>query len=95
MKFFKPFDWSILYYSSAQTVEILPHCNCITMTNLGDSIAYVNGKPLYPGTIGSIAGDSLSIGGNEGEIFNSKRLPISFTGGATNNLEVIQKYYIV
>ena len=88
------FNWSILNYTTPQTVEVLPLCNCITVTNYGDSTATVNGKTLFPGTIGSIAGDSISIGGNENEIFSEKRLTISFSGGTINNLEIIQKYYL-
>lgn len=89
----RKFDWTVNYYTASQTVEVLPNCNCLTITNTGADNVRVKGKILYPGTVGSILGDSISIGGNEGEIFNEKRLTISFETSVNPSVEIIQKYY--
>ena len=92
---FQKYNIAVNTYSASQMVEIVENCNSYTATNLGDSTCTVGGMVLFPGTIGSIIGDSRTVGGNAGEVISERRLPISFTGGTTNNLEVIQKYYIV
>lgn len=94
MNFIK-YNIAVNNYNSSQMIEIVDNCNSYTVTNLGDSTATVGGMVLFPGTIGSVIGDSRTVGGNLGEIISEKRLPVSFTGGTTNNLEVIQKFYIV
>jgi hypothetical protein len=89
------FDWSVNYYNSSQTIEVIQGCNCLTITNTGADNVRVKGKILYPGTAGSILGDSISIGGNECEIFNERRLQISFETTTNPQVEVIQKYYLL
>lgn len=73
--------------------EVQPNCNCITVTNTGDAIVYFNGMVLYPGTVGSILGDSITVAGAEGEIYKGS-IQIAFGAGATPRAEVIQKYYV-
>lgn len=82
-------------YNQSGVIEIIPRCNGLTVTNIGDDTVTVKGMVLYPGTVGSILGDSRSIGGNANEILYEKRLSISFAGvGVAPNIEVIQKYFI-
>jgi hypothetical protein len=95
MRVSNKFDYFVNNYFSTQRIEIIPYCNGITFTNLGDTTITVDGMVLYPGTIGSIIGDSRTIGGNEGEILAKKQITITFpVGGLNPNLEVIQKIYV-
>lgn len=89
------FNWFVNITRQSEQVEVLEFCNSISFTNTGDAIATVNGKLLYPGTIGTILGDSFTIGGNAGEILKERRINISFQAGANPAVEVIQKIYIL
>lgn len=81
--------------TTSGVVEILPNCNGYIVTNTGDSIVTLKGAiTLYPGTPGTNLGDSISIGGNDGEIITERRLQISFTaGGTAPAVQIIQKIY--
>lgn len=69
-------------------------CNGATITNTGDKTARINNILLYPGVIGSVLGDSVSIGGNENEIYTGQ-LTLSFEGaGANPSVQVIQKFFV-
>lgn len=67
-------------------------CNAYTAINIGTTVAYVNGVPLNPGTPGTNNGESISQGGNRGEIFRG-RIDISFEN-ATGAVILIQKIYL-
>ena len=67
-------------------------CNGFTAINIGTTVATVNGIPLNPGTPGTSNGDSITIGGNKGEILKT-RVTISFGAGNTGNVLIIQKFY--
>lgn len=68
----------------------------LMFTNLGDSIANVNGKVLYPGTVGAIQGDSFSIGIDMQNFEFSGIINVAFSGGSgvQNNLEVVTLFYV-
>ena len=68
----------------------------LMFTNLGDSTANVNGKVLYPGTVGAIQGDSFSIGIDMQNFEFSGIVNVAFSGGSgtQNNLEVVTLFYI-
>lgn len=87
------YDYTILDYSTSQIVEVVKNCNGITITNTGADLVTVDGFPLYPGTPGTNNGDSLSIGGNAGELLDKKRLPISFATTVNPKVTIVQKYY--
>ena len=91
----RKYDFLTNYYTSSQVVEIVPDCNGITIINLGDLPVIVKGIYLNAGTPGTNAGDSVSIGGNEGEILDTARLDIMFQDGIGTqpNVMIIQKYY--
>lgn len=74
--------------------EVVENCNSITFTNIGADIVTVDGKVLFPGTVGSILGDSISIGGNQNEVYNRKIITIAFTTTVNPQLEIIQKYFL-
>jgi hypothetical protein len=70
-------------------------CNSITLINTGDAPALVNGSiPLNGGTIGTSNGESISFGGNKGELFKG-RLDIAFPlGTGVQNVLILQKVYL-
>lgn len=68
------------------------YCNQWEVINTGTTQVNVNGRPLYPGTPGTINGDSVSYGGNRGEIYIG-RIDITFPNGPGECL-VTQKIYI-
>lgn len=95
MRISNKYDFQVNTYQTTQRVEVTRNCNGITFTNIGDTIVTVEGMVLYPGTVGTILGDSRTIGGNEGEILHKKQIVVTFnTGGANPNIEIIQKYYV-
>lgn len=88
-----PYSFNGTTYKKNQTVSLDPNCNGITVINRGDSIVTFNGIPLLPATTAGQTGEQLSIGGNGGEILNS-RVDLTFaTGGTNNNATIIQKFY--
>jgi hypothetical protein len=82
-------------YSSSQEIPREELCNGFTIINIGDTIATINGKILFPSTTPATdQGDSFSVGGNAGEIYKGQ-LNLSFAvGGANPLVEVIQKFYV-
>lgn len=74
------------------SIVIEKYCNGFEVVNTGTTTCFVNGRPLYAGTPGTNNGDSLTVGGNRGEIFTG-RLDISFATGAGNAI-VTQKIYL-
>lgn len=74
-------------------VSINSNCNSITIINYGTTIITVNGViTLYPGTPGTNSGESISLGGNIGEVYKG-RLDIAFSALAGNNCLILQKIY--
>ena len=73
-------------------VEVDQYCNGFTVVNIGATNMVVNGVPLAPPIAPALLGESVSIGGNENEVFYG-RVDISFTGGIGNCI-VSQKIYI-
>ena len=72
---------------------IQPHCNAITIVNVGLTVALVDTAiPLNPGVPGVNNGESISFGGNLGEVFKG-RIDISFPV-ANGKVIVIQKVYL-
>jgi hypothetical protein len=87
------YNISVNLYTRSGYVDVVKACNGFTVTNVGDDIVNVNGMILYPGVIGTSLGDSRSIGGNEGEVYQGN-IQVMFAGaGANPSLEVIQKFY--
>lgn len=89
------YDYAVQNYISSQVIEIVPNCNSITIINTGDTAMTCDGIPLYPGTVGTIQGDSVTIGGNASEVIYKKRMQLSFSiGGLNPKATIIQKYYV-
>lgn len=96
-KSYQPYNFTVSNYYQSGRITVERWCNGITITNLGDAPASVNGMILYPSaTPGTALGDSRSIGGNEGEIFKGNlNLSFDLSGGAVSpQVEIIQKFYV-
>lgn len=82
-------------YSASTVVKRVQNCNGYMATNTGDTIVRVNGMILYPGVPGINIGDSITEGGNAGEVFLGN-IKIAFdAGGAAPEVSIKQKYYIL
>lgn len=82
-------------YNESGFVKRVQNCNGFIAVNTGDEIVTVNDRILYPGVPGTNNGDSVTIGGNVGEIFLGN-IKITFAGGgAAPEVTVDQKYYIL
>lgn len=66
------------------------------MTNIGDTIAQINGITLFPSaTPLTDAGDSIEIKGNElDEYSGNLKLSFNFPVGAIPRVQIIQQFYI-
>lgn len=88
----KYFNFLVNNYKINSPIVIDERCNAFTIINVGTTIAFYNGIPLNPGTPGTNNGESVSLGGHEGEIFRG-RIDVSFVT-ASGNVVVIQKIYL-
>ena len=89
-----PYNVIVQIYSTETEVEVTRLCNAVTIRNVGDTIGYINGIVLLPSPGAGLSGESVSFGGNEGEIYQG-RLSIIFGAPVLNPLlEVTQKYYL-
>lgn len=83
-------------YTVSQDVPVENNLNGFTVINEGDGTAFVNGielKPYPPGRP-DLTGESVSVGGNLGELYRG-RIEIKFaTGQLFPKVVVIKKYYI-
>lgn len=85
------------YYNSAVGIsragQVPSNCNEMTFVNQGASTVVINQVfRLYPGTPGSVQGDSITFDGKPGEI-DVTIYEISFEGGGANNCVVFRKNY--
>jgi len=81
-------------YSAGGFVKKVNNCNGFIATNTGLVAVTVNDRVLYPGTPGTVNGDSITIGGNFGEIYLGN-IRIVFAAGAGPEVTIEQKYYIL
>ena len=94
MEFLK-YNFSTTLETISGFKEVVDKCNGFTVTNTGDTIVLVNDTILYPGTPGTFLGDSISFGGNRGEIYVGK-IKVSFVQpvGVIPQLQLTQKFYV-
>lgn len=82
-------------YNRSGDIILARPVNGWTATNLGDTIAEINGIQLLPGVPGTSRGDSITIGGNYGEEYIGPiRLAFANPAGAAPLVEIIQKFYV-
>lgn len=81
-------------YNQSGFAKRAVNCNGFIAVNTGDDIVRINDQVLYPGVPGITIGDSVTYGGNFGELFIGQ-IKISFDGvGANPQVAINQKIYI-
>ncbi len=92
----RDYNISVSDYNASQWVNVIKGCNGFTVVNLGDTIVQINGITLFPADDPTTdQGDSLSVGGNEGEIYKGN-MKLSFMDpvGSSPKVTIIQKFYV-
>ncbi len=74
-------------------VPVPANSNGYVAVNIGTTKAYVNGFPINPPLVPGTNGESISIGGNFGEILAEQNLEIIFDGAAGNKVFLSFKKY--
>lgn len=94
---FDPFRFNVVtnQYTKSGKIVVERGCNSVQVTNLGTGTVQINGITLFPSaTPATVAGDSVSFGGNLGEIYKGDlNLVLVLPLGAAPLVEVTQKYY--
>lgn len=89
----------LLYSEIAQVIrqsqEVLVHeeCNGWVAVNKGQDIVVVNGIQLLPPVVANTSGESVSIGGNVGELYNKKSIKVVFESLTQPYVLIVQKIY--
>lgn len=82
-------------YVESTRIKPVNNCNGYLAINTGDSTVIVDGHVLYPGVPGTNNGDSIAVGGNEGEILKSDIQITILPGGVNPQVTINQKYYLL
>lgn len=97
-KKFNSYNITVNNYGGNQQgfINLVPNCNSIFAMNLGDTIAFINGIPLFPSaTPATVAGDSMEISGNELDAYQGNlKLSFAFPQGATPQVLIVQQFYV-
>lgn len=87
-------DMSVLTYSTSKRIDRIENCFAFQFTNVGDTVAYVNGMVIYPSaTPGSAIGDSRSLSGHLLDLYGGQITLAIAPGGAAPLIEIVQLYY--
>lgn len=88
------FNISVILYNTAQFVPVQKGCTGFMFTNVGDTIASVNEMIIYPGTPGTILGDSRSIGAHKNDVYQGN-IQLKFIApiNALPSVEIVQVFY--
>lgn len=81
-------------YAGNQDVVVDPKCNGWTAINKGTLVARVNGIPLNPPPAAGLSGESYTVGGNMGELYEGRLQVVVGVGDPTPLVVIIQKIYI-
>lgn len=95
----KKYRWNTVTASYTQSgkVSVVKGCNGYTATNIGDTAVTINGQVLFPSaTPATVLGDSMSVGGNLGEVLAAQQIDVVFAAApaVTPQVIIIQKFYI-
>lgn len=91
------YNMTVNVYDNTQQgfINVVPGCNSFTVINTGDTLAFINGIPLFPSaTPLTDAGDTIAIEGNELDLYKGNiKLSFQFPVGATPQVTIIQQFY--
>lgn len=92
----RKYNMTVQVYSENEYVPPAEKCFAFMFTNLGDTIATVNGMVVFPSATPATAiGDSRTIAAHWGELYTGN-ITLSFRAplGAAPAVEIVQLYYI-
>jgi len=91
----RQYNMDVQVYSETTSIPVTRGCFAFMFTNIGDTIARVNGLVVFPSaTPATSLGDSRTISGHELDLFVGN-IGLSFNvGGTAPSVEVVQLYYI-
>jgi len=86
---------SVIPYEQSQPIDVVENCFAVMFTNIGDTIARLNGMVIFPSaTPATSLGDSRTISGHWLDIFKGNlRLAFDTPGGANPQVEICQFFY--
>lgn len=91
-----PYNMTVQVYSENAYITVAKNCFAFMFTNVGDTIATIQGMVIFPSTTPATAlGDSRTIAAHELEVYTgdmnlSFRTPV----GVAPAVEVVQLYYV-
>lgn len=90
------YNMDVQTYSVSQTIPTTKGCFAFMFTNIGDTIARVNGLVVFPSaTPATSLGDSRTISGHELDLYVGN-IDLTFDAiapGVDQNVEVVQLFY--
>lgn len=88
------YNISVQTYNTSQNVPVVTNCAGFMFTNLGDTIARVNGMVIYPSaTPATSLGDSRSIGLHKLDLYKGNIILSFDPGGLAPLVEIVQVFY--
>jgi hypothetical protein len=96
-KNFRAYNMALSLVSTAGRVPLVENCFAIMFTNLGDTIATVNGMIIFPSlTPATSLGDSRSLSGHLMDLYKGN-LNLAFQQplGVAPLVEIVQLFYVL
>lgn len=93
---FQGWNISVQQYSKSDYIPVVENCFAYMFTNIGDTIATVNGMIIHPSAVPATnLGDSRSVMAHKDDVYKG-RILLSFASpaGANPLVEIVQLYYI-
>jgi hypothetical protein len=93
----RPYNLYVQVYNTPLQVPVAKGCFAFMFTNVGDTVATVNGMVIFPNATPLTAlGDSRTIAAHENEVYtgNITLVFLPTVGATTPNVEIVQLYYI-
>lgn len=85
---------STLVYNEGGSIPVVPNCFAFMFTNVGDTTAFVNGMIIYPPAMPGALGDSRSVSGHWGDVYQGTiELRFQAPVGAAPAVEIVQLFY--
>ena len=91
----RSYNMTVQLYSTNQYIPVAKGCFAFMFTNVGDTIATVNGMVIFPSATPATAiGDSRQITGHEGDVYTGN-ITLGFLAPVlvTPSVEIVQLFY--